>query len=135
VLLALVALGPVQALIMLGIVVGVQQVEAHLLQPFLVGRVMRIHPLAVILAIAAGVILAGIIGGLIAVPTIAVINAVSHHLLDGPESEGDVPPGKAKTPEEVLEPGDEARAEAEAADVEERTEAAADEAGHARTTD
>ena len=72
VLLALVALGPVQALIMLGIVIGVQQVEAHLLQPFLVGRVMRIHPLAVILAIAAGVILAGIIGGLIAVPTIAV---------------------------------------------------------------
>ena len=97
VLLALVALGPVQALIMLGIVIGVQQVEAHLLQPFLVGRVMRIHPLAVILAIAAGVILAGIIGGLIAVPTIAVINAVSHHLLDGPESEDDVPPGRAKT--------------------------------------
>ena len=109
VLLALVALGPVQALIMLGIVVGVQQVEAHLLQPFLVGRVMRIHPLAVILAIAAGVILAGIIGGLIAVPTIAVINAVSHHLLDGPESQDDVPPGRAKTPDEVLEPGEEAR--------------------------
>ena len=80
--------GPVQALIMLGIVIGVQQVEAHLLQPLLVGRVMRIHPLAVILAIAAGVILAGIIGGLIAVPTVAVLNAVGHHLLDGPESRG-----------------------------------------------
>ena len=76
VLLALVALGPVQALIMLGIVIGVQQIEAHLLQPLLVGRVMRIHPLAVILAIAAGVVLAGIIGGLIAVPTVAVLNAV-----------------------------------------------------------
>lgn len=83
VLLALVALGPVQALIMLAIVIGVQQVEAHLLQPLLVGRVMRIHPLAVILAIAAGVVLAGIIGGLIAVPTVAVFNAVGHHLLDG----------------------------------------------------
>ena len=124
VLLALVALGPVQALIMLGIVIGVQQVEAHLLQPLLVGRVMRIHPLAVILGIAAGVILAGIIGGLIAVPTVAVLNAVGHHLLDGPESEGDVPPGKGKTPEEVLEPGEEAQAEVEAADVEERAEAA-----------
>ena len=125
VLLALVALGPVQALIMLGIVIGVQQIEAHLLQPLLVGRVMRIHPLAVILGIAAGVILAGIIGGLIAVPTVAVINAVGHHLLDGPESQEDVPAGRAKTPEEVLEPGEEAQAEAEAADVEERTEAAA----------
>ena len=72
---------------------------------------MRIHPLAVILGIAAGVILAGIIGGLIAVPTVAVLNAVGHHLLDGPESEHDVPPGKAKTPEEVLEPGEEAQAE------------------------
>ena len=85
VLLALVALGPVQALIMLGIVIGVQQIESHLLQPFLVGRVMRIHPLAVIFAIAAGIVLAGIIGGLIAVPTVAVLNAVGHHLLDDPE--------------------------------------------------
>ena len=85
-LLALVALGPMQALIMLGIVIGVQQLESHVLQPFLIGRVMRIHPLAVILAIAAGIILAGIIGGLIAVPTVAVLNAVGHHLLDGPAS-------------------------------------------------
>lgn len=125
VLLALVALGPLQALIMLGIVIGVQQIESHLLQPFLVGRVMRIHPLAVILAIAAGIVLAGIIGGLIAVPTIAVLNAVGHHLLDGPESRDDVPPGAAKTPDELLTPGQEARAEAEAADVAERTEQAA----------
>lgn len=124
VLLALVALGPFQALIMLGIVIGVQQIESHLLQPFLVGRVMRIHPLAVILAIAAGIVLAGIIGGLIAVPTIAVLNAVGHHLLDGPESRDDVPPGGAKTSDEVLPPGQEARAEAEAEDVAERTEQA-----------
>jgi predicted PurR-regulated permease PerM len=124
VLLALVALGPVQALIMLGIVIGVQQVEAHLLQPLLVGRVMKIHPLAVILGIATGVILAGIIGGLIAVPTVAVLNAVGHHLLDGPESQGDIPLGEAKTPEELLPPGQEAQAEAEAADVAERAELA-----------
>ena len=124
VLLALVALGPVQALIMLGIVIGVQQVESHLLQPLLVGRVMRIHPLAVILAIAAGIILAGIIGGLIAVPTVAVLNAVGHHLLDGPESDDEVPP-KAHTAEEVLTPEQEAEAEAEAEDLAERTEAAA----------
>ena len=76
VMLALVALGPVQALIMLGIVIGVQQLEAHLLQPLLIGRAMKIHPLAVIFAIAAGLVLAGIIGALIAVPTVAVLNAV-----------------------------------------------------------
>jgi putative heme transporter len=124
VLLALVALGPVQALIMLGIVIGVQQIESHLLQPLLVGRVMRIHPLAVILAIAAGIILAGIIGGLIAVPTVAVLNAVGHHLLDGPESDGDVPIGGGKTADEVLTTGQRARAEAEAEDVAERAESA-----------
>ena len=128
VLLALVALGPVQALIMLGIVIGVQQVESHLLQPLLVGRVMRIHPLAVILAIAAGIILAGIIGGLIAVPTVAVLNAVGHHLLDGPEAGDDVPPGRAHTADDVLTPEEEAQAESEAEDVEERTEEASREA-------
>ena len=89
VLLALVALGPVQALIMLGIVIGVQQLESHLLQPLLIGRAMRLHPLAVILAIAAGIILAGIVGGLIAVPTVAVLNAVGHHLLDSGHGAGE----------------------------------------------
>jgi len=124
VLLALVALGPVQALIMLGIVIGVQQVEAHLLQPLLVGRVMRIHPLAVILGIAAGVLLAGIIGGLIAVPTVAVINAVSHHLLDGPDTAGAEPPGGATPLDDALTPDEQAQAEAEAEATQERTEKA-----------
>ncbi|HRC41833.1 AI-2E family transporter [Nostocoides sp.] len=85
VLLALVALGPVKALIMLGIVIGVQQIESHVLQPFLLGRAVRVHPLAVILAIAAGVIVWGIVGALIAVPVAAVVNAVGHHLLADPE--------------------------------------------------
>lgn len=124
VLLALVALGPIQALIMLGIVIGVQQLESHVLQPVLVGRVMRIHPLAVILAIATGIILAGIVGGLIAVPTIAVLNAVGHHLLDGPEAADDTPPGEARTAEETMSPAEAERAEEAARDVEERTEQA-----------
>ncbi|GGL34757.1 AI-2E family transporter [Phycicoccus endophyticus] len=116
VLLALVALGPVQALVMLGIVVGVQQLESHLLQPLLIGRAMRLHPLAVILAIAAGIVLAGIIGGLIAVPTVAVLNAVGHHLLDSP-----APPAPGVDPDEdpiageVLGPDAADRAESDAA--------------------
>ena len=83
VILALVAQGPGVALIMLAVVIGVQQLEAHVLQPFLLGRAVSVHPLAVILAIAAGTILAGIVGALAAVPLAAVINAVGKHLLTG----------------------------------------------------
>lgn len=80
VLVALVALGPVQALIMLAIVVGVQQVESHVLQPFVLGRAVSVHPLAVVLAIGAGLIVAGIVGALFAVPLVAVGNTVVHSL-------------------------------------------------------
>jgi predicted PurR-regulated permease PerM len=80
VLVALVAGGTVKALIMLLIVIAVQQVEAHALQPFLLGRAVQVHPLAVILAIGAGVVLAGIIGALFAVPLVAVINVVVSYL-------------------------------------------------------
>lgn len=98
VLLALVALGPVKALIMLAGVIAVQQIESHLLQPLLLGRAVKVHPLSIILAIAGGVVLAGVVGALIAVPLVAILNAVGHHLLD----------------EEVAEDAAEAIAEAEA---------------------
>jgi predicted PurR-regulated permease PerM len=68
------------ALIMLGVVVAVNQLESHVLQPFLLGRAVSVHPLAVILAIAAGVTIAGIVGALLAVPCAAVANAVVNHL-------------------------------------------------------
>ena len=80
VLVALVAQGPVTALIMFGVVVLVQQIEAHILQPFLMGRFVSVHPLGVISAIALGVIVAGIPGALIAVPLAASLNAVVQHL-------------------------------------------------------
>lgn len=80
VLVALVAQGPVAALLMLLGVVGVQQLESHLLQPFLLGRMVRLHPLGVILAVACGVLVAGIAGALIAVPVVASVNAVATHL-------------------------------------------------------
>lgn len=80
VLVALVAKSPLVALLMLAVVIGVQQLESHVLQPFLLGRAVSVHPLAVILAIATGVIVAGIVGALIAVPTAAVANAVVNHL-------------------------------------------------------
>lgn len=73
VLVALVALGWVKALIMLAIIIGVMQLEGHVLQPFLLGRAVKLHPLAVILAIAIGVIMAGIVGALMAVPLLAYV--------------------------------------------------------------
>ncbi|MEP9381661.1 AI-2E family transporter [Nocardioides sp. KR10-350] len=80
VLVALVDQGLVTALIMLGGVILVQQLEAHGLQPFLMGRWVRVHPLAVILAIATGVLVAGVAGALVAVPLAAALNAVVQHL-------------------------------------------------------
>jgi len=80
VLVALVDQGPVRALVMLAVVIGVQQLEGHVLQPFLMGRWVSVHPLGVILAIGAGVLTAGVAGALVAVPLAAAVNAVVQHL-------------------------------------------------------
>lgn len=80
VLVALVAQGPWVALFMLMAVIVVQQTESHVLQPFLMGKFVRLHPLAIIIAIAAGVVVAGIVGALIAVPLAACLNGVVRHL-------------------------------------------------------
>jgi len=74
VLVALVDKGWVIALVILGGVIIVQQLEGHVLQPLIMGRAVAIHPLVVIIGIASGVVLAGIIGALVAVPLIAVLN-------------------------------------------------------------
>lgn len=76
VVVALVFDGWVTAAIMLGIVLLVQQLESHILQPFLIGRAVKIHPLAIILSVAAGSLVAGIPGALFAVPIIAVLNTM-----------------------------------------------------------
>ncbi|MEP6527867.1 MAG: AI-2E family transporter [Nocardioidaceae bacterium] len=80
VLAALVAHGPLVALSMLIGVIAVQQLEAHVLQPFLLGRAVRLHPLAVILVVAAGVVAAGIVGALVAVPVAAMLNTIVKYL-------------------------------------------------------
>jgi predicted PurR-regulated permease PerM len=80
VLVALVAQGPAVALLMLAVVVGVQQVEAHVLQPFLLGRFVSVHPLAIIVVITMGLLVAGVAGALVAVPLAASLNAVVQHL-------------------------------------------------------
>lgn len=72
VLIALVSGGPVTALIVLGLVIAVQQVEGHILYPIIMGRTVKVHPIAVILALAVGGISAGIIGVFISVPIVTV---------------------------------------------------------------
>jgi predicted PurR-regulated permease PerM len=76
VLVALVTHGPVAALIMLGVVLLVQQVESHALQPVLMGRAVALHPLAVLIAVVIGSALLGVVGALFAVPALAVANSM-----------------------------------------------------------
>jgi predicted PurR-regulated permease PerM len=102
VVVALIAKGWIYALITLGLIIAVQQLEAHILQPLVMGRAVSIHPLAVVLAIAAGGVLAGIIGALLAVPTVAVLNSAVRVLLaqdpDAEEEAQRVAPGLESGP-------------------------------------
>jgi len=70
-LLALVTHGPVSAMIMLGITIAVVQTEGHFLQPILLGRAVSLHPLAVLIGLAVGATLAGIVGALLVIPVLA----------------------------------------------------------------
>ena len=88
VVVALLAKGFLYALITLGLIIAVQQLEAHILQPLVMGRAVSIHPLAVVLGIAGGGVLAGIVGALLAVPLIAFLNSAVRVLVaEDPEAE------------------------------------------------
>ncbi len=88
VIVALLAKGFVYALITLALIIAVQQLEGHVLQPLVMGRAVSIHPLAVVLAITAGGVLAGIVGALLAVPTVAFLNSAVRVLMASePEAE------------------------------------------------
>lgn len=87
VIVALLTKGVIYALITLGLILAVQQLEGHVLQPLVMGRAVSIHPLAVVLAIAGGGVLAGIIGALLAVPVLAFLNSAIRVLVaDDPEA-------------------------------------------------
>jgi predicted PurR-regulated permease PerM len=72
VLVALATVGVVQALILAAIVLGVQRVEGDILMPILIGKAVDMHPLLIIVALTIGFIVAGLIGGFLAVPLLAV---------------------------------------------------------------
>lgn len=89
--------GWVHALIMLGIVLLVNQIEGNVLHPFLTGGVVHVHPLGVVLGVMAGAALAGIAGAFFAVPLIATVNAMvtaaARHGRADPVASGPAPPG------------------------------------------
>ncbi|MFI2202155.1 AI-2E family transporter [Streptomyces sp. NPDC020192] len=80
VIVALVTQGVFTAVMTLVVVLAVQQIEGHILQPFILGRAVRVHPLAVVLTVAAGGMVAGIGGAVVAVPLVAVTNTVVGYL-------------------------------------------------------
>ncbi len=81
-LVALATNGVVTALLVLVVILVVQQVEGNVLQPFLLGKLVALHPLAIVLAVAAGSLIAGISGAVFSVPLVAVVNAVGSTLAE-----------------------------------------------------
>jgi putative heme transporter len=97
VVVALLAKGFVYALITLGVLIGVNQLEAHILQPLVMGRAVSIHPLAVVVAISSGGVLAGIVGALLSVPTVAFFNNAFKVLLAKDPADAAKQPGDDST--------------------------------------
>lgn len=88
VLVALVANGLVTAVIVLIGIVAIQQIEGNVFQPLVLGRMARLHPLAVVVAITVGILVAGILGGVVAVPIVAMANSVGKYLASAARHSG-----------------------------------------------
>ena len=100
VLVTFVAKGWVAAVIVLGILIVMNQLEGHLLQPQIVGKMVRLHPLAVILVLAVGGVVAGVAGAVVAVPITAALSRAIHELQPGAlpvEDDPADPPGERPT--------------------------------------
>lgn len=83
-LVALVANGPLSAVLVVGVVVLVNQLEGNFLQPVLMGRALKLHALVILLALTVGTVLAGILGAILAVPIAAVVWGIIK-VWDGPD--------------------------------------------------
>jgi predicted PurR-regulated permease PerM len=102
VLIALVSNGVVAALLVLGAIILVQQVEGHLLYPLLMGRTVHLHPAVIILALGVGGIVAGLIGVFLAVPVAGVLSVILSYVRREPPPESPVadasPPASQAAP-------------------------------------
>lgn len=91
--------GLTAGLVLLAILIVEHQAEGHLLQPFIMGRYVRIHPLAIALALTTGGILQGILGAIVAVPLVAMVHAAWPHFR---QSDLTVTPDEPPPPGHVL---------------------------------
>lgn len=97
ILVTLVTVGPVQALIMLGVIIAVNQLEGNVLQPLLLGKAVALHPLAIVFGITIGISLGGIVGALLVVPIMAFGKSFISAVSSGDAKE----PRKPEEPEET----------------------------------
>ncbi|HYG96412.1 MAG TPA: AI-2E family transporter, partial [Solirubrobacterales bacterium] len=77
-LVALISNGVVDAALVLAAIIAIQQIEGDLLYPNVVGRMIRLHPVAILLVLTAGTVVAGILGALLAIPVAAAIQIAIH---------------------------------------------------------
>ena len=112
VLVTLVTNGVTAAIVVLVVLLIENQIESHVLQPFVVGRHVSLHPMAIALTLASGAVLAGLPGAIFAVPLVAAINAAAVELRNvtaatqsaptpPPEPPAKPPPGPTKRPAKV----------------------------------
>jgi hypothetical protein len=110
-LVALVIKGPIAALIIVGVTIVIHNVEGYIVGPKVLGHEVNLHPVAIILVLAAGTALGGIIGAFLAVPLTAILIAVYNHYHQPdrvePADEGRGPPEGAPQPAPAPLPSDE----------------------------
>lgn len=94
-LVALVTSGVVDALIVGAAILVIQQVEGDVLQPLVMGKAVSLHPVAILLALTAGAILAGIVGAFLAVPVAAVVASIGNYVKSVDGLPGDRAPAEA----------------------------------------
>ncbi len=96
--------GLTTAIIVAVAIIVLVQLEAHLLQPFIMSRTVEVHPLAIALAVLTGTVLSGIVGALLAVPLVAFVNSTVHAMRDssaGPDGDGGFPVSSRGQDEQV----------------------------------
>lgn len=106
VLVALVANGPLAALLVLAAIIAVQQIEGNVLEPVVVGRAVDAHPIAILLGVTAGAVTAGIIGAMVAAPAVAVATATLGYVRERDRADDAAEEVSAPTPVRG-DPGDE----------------------------
>jgi predicted PurR-regulated permease PerM len=97
VLIALVSGGVLDAALVLAAIIIVQQVEGHLLYPLLMGRTVHLHPAVIVVALAAGGILGGIVGVFLAVPAAGIISVILEYAQNRPAPESPLLDDEAAT--------------------------------------